>query len=60
MKSTTLLTLSLLCLLPTFSLLAQQENGEESYLLLDYWPVLLVPIFGILWFRWWRKRKKRP
>jgi len=50
--------LPLMLILSTSSLFAQELHEKENYFLLDYWPVLLLPIFGILWFTWWRKRKK--
>ena len=40
-------------------LLAQSETVDDSsFPLSDYWPVLLLPIFGIVWYRWWKARKR--
>lgn len=50
-----------LCLtLVSTSLLAQQELPEtDGFPFLDYWPVLLLPIFGILVYGFWKRSKKR-
>ncbi|HSI77702.1 MAG TPA: hypothetical protein VK957_17515 [Lunatimonas sp.] len=41
-------------------LMAQDEQFDDStFPFADYWPVLLLPIFGIVWYRWWKSRKRR-
>jgi len=42
------------------SLHAQGALAEtEGFPFLDYWPVLLLPIFGILIYGFWKRSKKR-
>ncbi len=51
--------LSLLLVFDTCLLMAQTTGEEETYFLLDYWPVILLPIFGIIWYSWWRSKRKK-
>ncbi|MEX0884143.1 MAG: hypothetical protein WDZ72_11780 [Cyclobacteriaceae bacterium] len=34
------------------------DRTADPYPYLDYWPVLLLPIFGIVVYRLWKRRKK--
>ena len=36
-----------------------QTYSDTSFPFADYWPVLLLPIFGIIWYRWWKAKKRR-
>ena len=49
-----------LFLLFSFPTLMQAQGGTsgESLPFLDYWPIVLVPIFVIVVYRFWKKRKK--
>ncbi|WP_209330159.1 hypothetical protein [Lunatimonas salinarum] len=52
--------LLLFLLLVGNSLFAQQAlSNTEEYPFLDYWPVLLLPIFGFLVYGFWKRSKKR-
>ncbi|MBS9525234.1 hypothetical protein KIH41_10570 [Litoribacter ruber] len=57
MKKSLLFTL--LAVLPLI-LFAQGETADEdlSDLFLTYWPVILLPIFMIVIFRYYRKRRR--
>jgi hypothetical protein len=40
-------------------LMAQGDPLDEpSFPFSDYWPVLLLPIFGIVLYKWWRSKKR--
>ncbi|EON78271.1 hypothetical protein ADIS_1134 [Lunatimonas lonarensis] len=42
------------------SLSAQSENQEmDGFPFLDYWPVLLLPVFGIIVYRFWKRSSRR-
>ncbi|SEI92259.1 hypothetical protein SAMN05192553_101862 [Cyclobacterium xiamenense] len=49
-----------LLLLFSFPVLMQAQDGNsgESLPFLDYWPIVLLPIFVIVLYRFWKKRKK--
>ncbi len=56
----TRLLIFLFLMLNQLPLIAQsQPLADSTFPLADYWPVLLLPIFGIVWYRWWKSRKRR-
>jgi len=42
-----------------FSILAQTQNQEQALPYADYWPIILLPIFVIVLYRVWKKRKNK-
>ncbi len=38
---------------------SQNATSEESLPFFEYWPVILLPIFVIVLYRYWKKRKNQ-
>lgn len=38
---------------------SQNAAGDEGIPFFDYWPVILLPIFVIVLYRFWKTRKNR-
>ncbi len=38
---------------------SQNNTNEESLPFFDYWPVILLPIFVIVLYRIWKRRRNK-
>jgi hypothetical protein len=54
---TTPLILFFFFLLPLL-VYGQDDGSAGSVPFLDYWPIVLLPIFIVVLYRFWKKRKK--
>ncbi len=42
-----------------FSILGQTQNQEQALPYADYWPIIFLPIFVIVLYRVWKKRRNK-
>ncbi len=50
--------LTILSFMIIFPVLAQTQNEDQALPYIDYWPIILLPVFVIVLYRVWKKRRK--